>query len=468
LTLNMSVTKSISAKNIFRNKKGFMIIVLSMSIGGIIVIKDNYKYSFLDVQNKSVQEQTYMNADFILSNVYLNETGNNTSFKDIKGFSDSQIDKIKNIDGIDKVKTASILNTRIEVNKINQLDYYEAINSKPYYKLNPLFIKNKTTGKYTLKQKLKGYNDEMIKSLEKYLVSGNINLKKMKKENLAIVYVPEISKTQKYTKTFTPGEGTPAVDIKVGDTIKVKYPKGGMDTGLYESLKDNYEYLEYEFKVGAIISYTFADNGMYSGDDGVDVITSSEYLKKLTGVDKYNLIYADLNENANKKKINNLLGKIGSEVPGTTTVDMMVEKENSDKMTSRTMIYSYGIVAIMFIISVLNIINNISYNLTSRTSEFGMLRAIGISEREFKNMILYEGILYGVLSSIITIVSGLIIQLKMYYMQGFISHGLGFSIDYKIYILVVVANIIVGILATYIPSRKINKISIVEAINITE
>ena len=468
LTLNMSVTKSISAKNIFRNKKGFIIIVLSMSIGGIIVIKDNYKYSFLDVQNKSTQEQTYMNADFILSIVYLNEIGNNTSFKDIKGFNDNQIDKIKNIDGIDKVKTASILNTRIEVNKINRLDYYEAINSTPYYKLNPLFIKNKTTGKYTLKQKLKGYNDEMIKSLEKYLVSGNINLKKMKKENLAIVYVPEISKTQKYTKTFTPGEGTPAVDIKVGDTIKVKYPKGGMDTGLYESLKDNYEYLEYEFKVGAIISYPFADNGMYSGDDGVDVITSSEYLKKLTGVDKYNLVYADLNENANKKKINNLLGKIGSEVPGTTTVDMMVEKENSDKMTSRTMIYSYGIVAIMFIISVLNIINNISYNLTSRTSEFGMLRAIGISERGFKNMILYEGILYGVLSSIITIVSGIIIQFKMYYMQGFVSYGLGFSIDYKIYILVVVANIIVGILATYIPSRKINKISIVEAINITE
>ncbi len=36
-----------------------------------------------------------MNADFILSNVYLNEIGSNTSFKDIKGFSDSQIDKIK-------------------------------------------------------------------------------------------------------------------------------------------------------------------------------------------------------------------------------------------------------------------------------------------------------------------------------------------------------------------------------------
>ncbi|MDC0804909.1 FtsX-like permease family protein, partial [Clostridium paraputrificum] len=199
-----------------------------------------------------------------------------------------------------------------------------------------------------------------------------------------------------------------------------------------------------------------------------DVITSSEYLKKLTGVNKYNTVYIDLKENANIKKINTLLGKIGSEVPGTTTVDMSVEKENSDNMTARAMIYAYGIVAVMFIISVFNIINNISYNLTSRTSEFGMLRAIGISDRRFKNMILYEGILYGTLSSVITIVAGLIIQFRMYYTYNFVSYGLGFSIDYKIYIIVILANIIVGILATYIPLRKINKISIVESINITE
>ena len=29
-------------KNIFRNKKGFIMIILSMSIGGILVIKNNY------------------------------------------------------------------------------------------------------------------------------------------------------------------------------------------------------------------------------------------------------------------------------------------------------------------------------------------------------------------------------------------------------------------------------------------
>lgn len=33
-----------------------------------------------------------------------------------------------------------------------------------------------------MKQKLRGYNDEMINSLEKYLVSGSINLERMKKK----------------------------------------------------------------------------------------------------------------------------------------------------------------------------------------------------------------------------------------------------------------------------------------------
>ncbi|MCC0784402.1 FtsX-like permease family protein [Clostridioides sp. ES-S-0108-01] len=470
LTLNISVTKYISAKNILRNTKGFIIIILSMSIGGIMVIRENYKYSFSDIQNKSGQEKTYMNADFILSNLTfkLNEDYKANSIKDINGLNDAQIDKIKNIDGVEKVKTASLLNTRIELDKINKLDYYEIMNSTPYHKDYPLLTKNKTTGKYTLTQKLRGYNDEMINSLEKYLVSGSINLEKMKKENLAIVYVPQISKTNKYNKSYIPGVGTPVVNIKVGDTIKIKYPKGEIDTELYFSQKDNYEYLEYEFKVGAIVSYPFADNESYSSDDGIDVITSSEYLRKLTGADKYNAVYIDVNKNADIKKINTLLGKIGSEAPGTTTVNMSVEKETSDNMTARALIYAYGIIAVLFIISVSNIINNISYSLTSRTSEFGMLRAIGISERGFKNMILYEGILYGTISSVITIVAGLIIQFRMYYTHDYVSYGLGFSIDYKVYILVTLANIIVGILATYIPSRKINKISIVEAINITE
>ncbi len=84
-----------------------------------------------------------MNADFILSNFTfkLNENYKANSNADINGLNDNQIDKIKNIDGIDKVKTASILNTRIELDKINKLDYYNIISSSPYYNEFPILTK---------------------------------------------------------------------------------------------------------------------------------------------------------------------------------------------------------------------------------------------------------------------------------------------------------------------------------------
>ncbi|MDM8129739.1 FtsX-like permease family protein, partial [Paraclostridium benzoelyticum] len=117
---------------------------------------------------------------------------------------------------------------------------------------------------------------------------------------------------------------------------------------------------------------------------------------------------------------------------------------------------------------IFNIINNVSYNLTSRTSEFGMLRAVGISEDKFKFMIVFEGLLYGIFSSVVVIVGGILLQLRMYKTYGFETYGIEFAIAYKDYILIAVTNILIGLFATYIPARKIKESNIVESINIVE
>jgi ABC-type antimicrobial peptide transport system permease subunit len=166
--------------------------------------------------------------------------------------------------------------------------------------------------------------------------------------------------------------------------------------------------------------------------------------------------------------INKELGKIGSENPGTVTIDMVQEKETDKKMDEKTDMYQYGIIAIIFVISTFNIVNNVSYNITSRTSEFGMLRAIGITQEDFRNMIIYEGILYGIFSSIIVLIVGILLQIRIYDTFGFEGYGIEFAISYKDYILITATNIIIGLLATYFPARKIKESNIVEAINIIE
>lgn len=468
LSKNISPTKNISLKNIFRNKKAFIIIMFSMSIGGMLIIKTDYSLTGSKERDENQYKKLYWQGDFMLSV--------NGSIDEENGLKDEDIKDIKNINGIDKVETAKILYSRMPVKKgdILNMKFYESQSKGGYTGkvLDGLLIEDKENNGYLLKQKLKGYNDEMLGELNNYVINGDINKEKMKSENLAVVYVPHAYQPyEDYKDYYDIGDhtyGKPIVDIKVGDTVKVKYPKGKIDIEKYWMGKDNYEYDEYEFKVGAIVDYPYADDNMYSGENGVDVIISDNQFKNITNLDNYDLVYTTMKDGADHETINKQLGKIGSKVPGTTTVDMTKDKEDNAKMDKKFLIYNYGIVAVIFTISMFNIINNVSYNLTSRTNEFGMLRAVGISDKDFKNMIIYEGLLYGVFSSIIVVVLGILLQINMYKKFGFERIGIEFAIDYKLYIFIIVVNIAVGLFATYLPSRKIKETNIVDAINITE
>lgn len=468
LSKYIPVTKSVSMRNIFRDKGGLIIIILSMSIGGLMIVRDNYTDKEYQKRMERFELNYYNNGDFILTS--------KGSYNSNSAISKEQINEIKSIDGIKEVKTASILQTRMDIpkEKFNDLNYYKEKeeNAKRVGKGHEI-LENKEKNTYTIQQQIKGYNDEMIKSLDNYVVSGKIDINKMKNNNEVVLYIPHTFSEGSYSTTIIDG-GKPAVDIKVGDTVKVKYPKGKMKTRDDESnywfMKDgdNYDYEYCEFKVGAIVDYPFADNCLYSWQSGIDIITSNEYMEKITGINTYDLVYANIKDGANYEDINKKLGKIGSKTAGTTTKCMIKEKEIDKQSDKKENVYRYGIIAIIFTISMFNIINNVSYNITSRTSEFGMLRAVGISNEDFRKMIIYEGLLYGVLSSIAVIVIGILMQIRIYNTWGFEYVGLEFEIAYMDYILISIANILIGLFATYIPARKIKESNIVESINIVE
>lgn len=468
LSKYIPVTKSVSMRNIFRDKGGLIIIILSMSIGGLMIVRDNYTDKEYQKRMERFELNYYNNGDFILTS--------KGSYNSNSAISKEQINEIKSIDGIKEVKTASILQTRMDIpkEKFNDLNYYKEKeeNAKRVGKGHEI-LENKEKNTYTIQQQIKGYNDEMIKSLDNYVVSGKIDINKMKNNNEVVLYIPHTFSEGSYSTTIIDG-GKPAVDIKVGDTVKVKYPKGKMKTRDDESnywfMKDgdNYDYEYCEFKVGAIVDYPFADNCLYSWQSGIDIITSNEYMEKITGINTYDLVYANIKDGANYEDINKKLGKIGSKTAGTTTKCMIKEKEIDKQSDKKKNVYRYGIIAIIFTISMFNIINNVSYNITSRTSEFGMLRAVGISNEDFRKMIIYEGLLYGVLSSVAVIVIGILMQIRIYNTWGFEYVGLEFEIAYMDYILISIANILIGLFATYIPARKIKESNIVESINIVE
>lgn len=129
-------------------------------------------------------------------------------------------------------------------------------------------------------------------------------------------------------------------------------------------------------------------------------------------------------------------------------------------------IFLYGFITVISLIGVTNIFNTITTNMNLRSKEFAMLKAIGMTKKEFNKMIRLESIFYGVKSLIIGIALGLGISYWMYkvVIGTEATSGLGFIFPTgSVIISIIFISIIVGIIMKY-SLNKINKQNIIETI----
>ncbi|CEO07904.1 ABC transporter permease [[Clostridium] sordellii] len=463
----MKTYKAISFKNIWRNKKRCIMIILSMSICGILFINSNYKLH-LDQSDDFIVDRSMFNNSDMRIDVY--GTGNQRG-----GLSKEDVNKIENIDGVKEVVKSQIMNGRMVMDEkdIAIKGYFENINKS--IRGESLFkgylVKDKLNNELILKQNLRGYDDKALKELNNYLVEGSIDIERMKNEDLAVIYIPRVVDEKHGGKIEynIVDNGKPVSDIKVGDTVKVKFREDGKRPIEFITLEDNdAKYIEKEFKVGAIVSYPFMAEDTYSSDKCIDVIVSDNKFTQVTGSEDYQAININLDKGVNDKKVYDEILKTTIKVNGAMARNIMEEKANRDAMYEKSRIYNAGMVVVLFIIAIVNIVNNISQSILDRTNEFGMLRAVGLNNKDFKKMIIFEGLIYTLISSLIIIVVSLVLNKMTYNSFEVYKYGIDFTIRYVDYILIIGLNTLVGILITYVPAKRLEKISVVEMININE
>ena len=127
-------------------------------------------------------------------------------------------------------------------------------------------------------------------------------------------------------------------------------------------------------------------------------------------------------------------------------------------------IVGYGLSAIVGIIGILNFINVVSTNIISRKNELAMLNSIGMTRKQIKKMLIFEGIYYVV----ITIGAVVIIGLPLTYLLVNTIAG-GMSIfSYTFRIMPVILSIpILLLISIFVPSicfEKVNNEVIIETL----
>lgn len=442
---------AMSFKNITRNKKSFIMIILSMVLGSVLFTSSNYYARLQDNLSQQNLEQTMVNYDYkLVTNGTLNM---NT------GLDKKAIEDIKNIKGIKDVTPTKIAYSRAIIDK-------EDILSKEYFKYldqsssdwETIVKESEDKSSLIIQNNTWGYPDQTLTELNKSVVAGEIDINEMKKDRLAVVYVPT---------NFQMGNKK-VVDINPGDTIRVSFRKDGAINEEFYDMKDTGEYIEEKFTVAAVITRLPIWDDWYSGQNGVDVIVPEEVFDKVCGFDNYRLVHANKDPKIVNPEISQELLDIASRVKGITVRDLSQERVELTGYYDIKDSFVYVISIVLFIISMFNIANNVSYSLISRTNEFGMMRAVGLTNKEFRQMVRFEGLSYAIIASVCSILVGLICQLVMFQFFSLIIDPLQFEVQWQNYLLVILINLGIGFAATYFPSRKIKGISIIESINALE
>ena len=120
----------------------------------------------------------------------------------------------------------------------------------------------------------------------------------------------------------------------------------------------------------------------------------------------------------------------------------------------------YVLLSLSILISLFGIVNTLVLTVFERTREIGMLRAVGMTRRQVRNMIRHESIITALLGAALGIPVGIVLAL----MVGKAINYPAFTIPWTTLIVFVVGAIIAGLFAAIFPARRAGRLNVLEAL----
>lgn len=438
-------------KNVLRNKSGFAITLISMCLGSVMFLASSFYSDLMKDQQKKLDEVSRVNTDFKIS------------MKPTKpmyaGYSAKDIEDIRSIKGVENVDEIRSLYARMFLKDEQILDneYFKEKNKEPYNKdvLGGLLL-DCGNGDKILKSSVYGYNNTLLKKLDKLLAKGNVNLKEMNNEEVAIAMVPK--NNGKYT-----------VGVDIGDKLKVTFREDGISSEEYFKMTDTGgKYITKEFKIVGIVNELVDYSAYYPDTDSVHLVLSNKQFEKFSGYKNAQIVNIEMKDDANREKVAKQIFAIANRTNGNVFSDLTEERMTLAAMEENKQMFINAIIGILFLISIINIVNNIKYSMVSRRAEFGIIRAVGADNKMFRKIVLSEGLMYGLYSGVISVIVALIVCWGIYSPMAEFLISPKFLVNPITFAGVFLMNVGLGALVSYLPFVEMRNISIVESIERTE
>lgn len=263
---------------------------------------------------------------------------------------------------------------------------------------------------------LYSYGDTMMDSFKKSVISGDISKIYGDSKYVLAVY-------SEYT------------GLDVGDKVKIG---------------------DEELEVGCVVS-----EGVGSVSGSSVVVCSEETYTRLTGEQDYAMVGVVLEKNVSEMAVNKIYDLSG----GNIVADG--REENSEVSGSYWVfrIAAYSFLAIISLITILNIMNSVSVGVSARMKQYGAMRAVGMGSRQVTKMIAAEAATYAICGTVAGAAFGLLMHYLIYEKVVITHFGGIWNIPFTTIAIILLLVIFSCVMAVYAPAKRIRNMAITETIN---
>lgn len=196
--------------------------------------------------------------------------------------------------------------------------------------------------------------------------------------------------------------------------------------------------------------------------NGVQVMVSDRIYPELTGREVYAELRPSLYAKADRTAFDRTLEEFCRRIPGTAMVSYEETDRQFAESEAQIRLLAWGLILFIGLIGILNIINTVYTNIHTRVTEIGVQRAIGMSAKSLFKVFLWEGAYYGMIASIIGSIAGYICTVLV---EAAMNNTIRL-VGVPVVSIACAAFFSIGacILATCIPLRRMNRMSIVDSI----
>lgn len=444
--------------NLTRNRKKTIITVLSLSLSVVLLTAVvTFSRSF------SMDEylETMLTGDFMLNSVSLTSYAANNSLKLPEDFYEAA----KAQDGVESTARMYTTETSEEhtlsagANKRFQ-DFYEkglltVYDSEEYSNLP--FLDSVVKHNSPIDEERYAYDAALLEKLK--VLDGKLDPERFKSGKYILVGTyPDMSETY----------------YKPGDKIMLQYHTP--ESKRVMTYDDDGNFVKYqwvndrckEYEVMAVVDIPYSMTiRRFQPNSLTTIVPAEEFLKEESDPMCFDASFwvEDDKEAAFQSFVENYTTRVD---PNTAYSSKETLRGELSTMSRSIAVIGGALSFIVGIVGVLNFINSMLTSVITRKREMAMLQSIGLTDRQLKWLLFFEGIYYILITAVISFIAGSLLSVSVIRAIGNIVVSFKYQFTIIPFAATLPAFLLIGILVPEFAYRKAKKLSVVERLREAE